>query len=57
MERPIEPTMRPSLADVLLCPFESTNAGFSSFSANFCPESNSIPPTAFCQKRNPVSSG
>jgi hypothetical protein len=31
MEGPIEPNMRPSLADVLLCTFESTNAGFSSF--------------------------
>ncbi len=31
MERPIEPNMGPSLADVLLCTFESTNAGFSSF--------------------------
>ncbi len=32
MERPLEPNMGPSLADVLLCTFESTNAGFSSFS-------------------------
>jgi hypothetical protein len=32
MEVPIEPNMGPSLADVLLCTFESTNAGFSSFS-------------------------
>ena len=32
MEGPIEPNMGPSLADVLLCTFESTNAGFSSFS-------------------------
>jgi hypothetical protein len=32
MERPIEPKMRPSLADVLLSTLESTNAGFSSFS-------------------------
>ncbi len=31
MERPIEPNMGPSLADVLLCTFKSTNAGFSSF--------------------------
>ncbi len=31
MEGPIEPYMGPSLADVLLCTFESTNAGFSSF--------------------------
>jgi hypothetical protein len=31
MERPIDPKMGPSLADVLLCTFESTNAGFSSF--------------------------
>jgi hypothetical protein len=31
MERPIEPNMGPSLVDVLLCTFESTNAGFSSF--------------------------
>ncbi len=31
MEGPIEPNMGPSLADVLLCTFESTNAGFSSF--------------------------
>ncbi len=32
MEGPLEPNMGPSLADVLLCTFESTNAGFSSFS-------------------------
>ncbi len=31
MERPIEPNMGPSLADVLLCTFESTNTGFFSF--------------------------
>ncbi len=31
MERPLELNMGPSLADVLLCTFESTNAGFSSF--------------------------
>ncbi len=31
MEGPIEPNMGPSLADVLKCTFESTNAGFSSF--------------------------
>jgi hypothetical protein len=31
MEGPIEPNMGPSLADVLLCTYESTNAGFSSF--------------------------
>jgi hypothetical protein len=31
MEGPIEPNMGTSLADVLLCTFESTNAGFSSF--------------------------
>jgi hypothetical protein len=31
MEGPIEPNMGPSLADVLLCTFESTNAGVSSF--------------------------
>ncbi len=31
MERPIEPNVGPSRADVLLCTFESTNAGFSSF--------------------------
>jgi hypothetical protein len=31
MEGSIEPNMGPSLADVLLCTFESTNAGFSSF--------------------------
>ncbi len=31
MEGPLEPNMGPSLADVLLCTFESTNAGFSSF--------------------------
>jgi len=30
MEGPLEPNMGPSLADVLLCTFESTNAGFSS---------------------------
>jgi hypothetical protein len=29
MEGPIEPNMGPSLADVLLCTFESTDAGFS----------------------------
>jgi hypothetical protein len=58
MERPIEPNMGPSLADVLLCTFESTNAGFSSFLLeNFCPESNSSSPTTFSRKRNPASSG
>jgi len=31
MEGPLDPNMGPSLADVLLCTFESTNAGFSSF--------------------------
>jgi hypothetical protein len=31
MEGPLEPSMGPSLADVLLCTFESTNAGFSLF--------------------------
>ncbi len=31
MEGPIERNMGPSLADVLLCTFENTNAGFSSF--------------------------
>ncbi len=31
MERPTQPNMGPSLADVLLCTFESINAGFSSF--------------------------
>jgi hypothetical protein len=31
MEWPIEWNMGPSLADVLLCTFEITNAGFSSF--------------------------
>jgi hypothetical protein len=31
MEGPIEPNMGPSLADVLLCTFESTYAGFSLF--------------------------
>jgi hypothetical protein len=31
MEGSIEPNMGPSLADVLLCTFASTNAGFSSF--------------------------
>jgi hypothetical protein len=30
MDRPLEPNMGPSLADVLLCTIESTNAGFSS---------------------------
>ncbi len=34
MEGPIEPNMGQSLADVVLCTFESTNAGFSSFSIN-----------------------
>ncbi len=57
MEGPIEPNMGPSLADVLLCTFESTNAGFSSFPENFCPESNYSSPTAFSLKRNPASSG
>jgi hypothetical protein len=32
MEGPIEPNTGPSLADVLLCTFEMTNAGLSSFS-------------------------
>ncbi len=32
MEGPLELNMGPSLADVLLCTFASTNAGFSSFS-------------------------
>ncbi len=31
MEGPLEPNMGPSLADVPLCTFESTNAGYSSF--------------------------
>jgi hypothetical protein len=31
MEGPLELNMGPSLADVLLCTFASTNAGFSSF--------------------------
>ncbi len=31
MEGPLESNMGPSLADVLLCTFESTCAGFSSF--------------------------
>ncbi len=31
MEGPLEPNMGPSLADVLLCTFQSTNTGFSSF--------------------------
>ncbi len=31
MEGPLEPDMGPSMADVLLCTFQSTNAGFSSF--------------------------
>jgi hypothetical protein len=31
MEGPLEPSMGPSLADVLLCTFESTNAGISLF--------------------------
>ncbi len=31
VEKPIEPKMGPSLADVLLCTFESTYTGFSSF--------------------------
>jgi hypothetical protein len=31
MEGPLEPNMGPSLADVLLCTFENTNAGLSSF--------------------------
>ncbi len=57
MEGPIEPNMGPSLADVLLCTFESTNAEFSSFPGNFWTESNSSSPTAFSHKRNPTSSG
>jgi hypothetical protein len=58
MEGPIEPNMGPSLADGLLCTFESTNAGFSSFPVkNFCPESYYSSPTAFSLKRNPASSG
>jgi hypothetical protein len=36
MEGPIEPNMGPSLADVLLCTFESTNAGLVFFI--FCEE-------------------
>ncbi len=32
MEGPLGPNMGPSLADVMLCTFASTNAGFSSFS-------------------------
>jgi hypothetical protein len=49
MEGPLEPNMGPSLADVMLCTFESTNAGFSSFplKKNFCPGSNYSSPTAF----------
>ncbi len=31
MEGPLGPNTGPSLADVLLCTFESTNAGLSSF--------------------------
>jgi len=31
MEGPIEPNMGPSLADVLVGTFESTNTGFSTF--------------------------
>jgi hypothetical protein len=58
MERSLEPNMGPSLADVLLCTFESTNAGLSSFLLlHFCPENNSSSPIAFSQKRNPASSG
>jgi hypothetical protein len=54
MEGPIEPNVGPSLADVLLCTFESTNAGFSSFPVR---KRNSSSPTAFSHKRNPASSG
>ncbi len=34
MEGPLEPNMGPSLADVLLCTFESTNTGFSFISCD-----------------------
>ncbi len=59
MERPIEPNEEQSGADVLLCTFESTNAGFNLFPVreNFCPESNYSSPTAFSHKRSPASCG
>jgi hypothetical protein len=58
MEGPIEPNMGPTLADVLLCTFESTNAGFSSIPVKkLLPEGNYSSPTAFSLKRNPASSG
>jgi hypothetical protein len=55
MEGPREPNTGPSLADVLLCTFESTNAGFPSFPVRN--ESNSSFPTAFSHKGNPAPSG
>jgi hypothetical protein len=59
MERPIEPNEGQSGADVLLCTFESTNAGFNSFPVreNFCPDSNYSSLTAFSLIRNPASCG
>jgi hypothetical protein len=57
MQGPLEPNMRPSLADVLLCTLESTNAGFSSFPVRKLLSCNSSAPTAFSLKRNPASSG
>jgi hypothetical protein len=59
MERPIEPNEGQSGADILLCMFESTNAGGSSFSVreNFCPESNYSSSTVFSHKRNPALCG
>jgi hypothetical protein len=57
MDRPIEPNKGQSGADVLLCTFKSTNAGFSSFPVrNFSPGSDYSSPTAFSHKRNPVDS-
>ncbi len=58
MEGPLEPSMGPSLADVLLCTFESTMQGLLYFLwENFCPGSNYSSPTAFSLKWNPATSG
>jgi hypothetical protein len=58
-ERLIELNVRQSEADVLLCTFEITNAGFFPFllRENFSPESHytSNSPMAFSQKQNPAS--
>jgi hypothetical protein len=53
------PKVGPFGAGVLLCTFESTNAGGSSFPVreNFCPGSNYSSPTTFSHKRNPALCG